>query len=388
MSLQLNFTQAALDRLLPAKQQYDVRDSKIIGLYLRVNPGGSKTYNLYRKIDGRPHRIKIGRFCDFSVMEARERAMRLNVMIADGINPQHEKQARRQELTFKQIFDHYYKEHALVFNKDPQKSKGLMDRHIMPAIGNHKLSAITLEKVKQLHTKIGEHHQVTANRVINLISAVYNFGLRESHYKGTNPCAGLRRFKVYSRDRFLSKTELTSFFDAVNQEAPLIRDYFLALLYTGVRKSNLLAARYEDIDFNLARWRIPETQTKNKEVNIVVLSSAALEVFKRRKEENDKRYKHQSNFVFPAANPGKHIKTPRQAFNRIKARMGVTDIRIHDLRRTLGSYMAISGASLPIIGKALNHKSQTATVTYARLANEPVLHAVNAATELMIIKRA
>ena len=63
--------------------------------------------------------------------------------------------------------------------------------------------------------------------------------------------------------------------------------------------------------------------------------------------------------------------------------MNVYDIRMHDLRRTLGSYMAISGISLPIIGKALNHKSQVSTAIYARLSNDPVLEAVNIASTIM-----
>lgn len=63
--------------------------------------------------------------------------------------------------------------------------------------------------------------------------------------------------------------------------------------------------------------------------------------------------------------------------------MQIEDFRMHDLRRTLASYMAISGLSLPVIGKALNHKSQTSTMIYARLSHTPVAEAVNAVSKLM-----
>ena len=66
--------------------------------------------------------------------------------------------------------------------------------------------------------------------------------------------------------------------------------------------------------------------------------------------------------------------------------MGVDDIRIHDLRRTLASYMAINNTSLPIIGRALNHKSQVSTAIYARLSGDPVRDAMNSATKLMYEK--
>ena len=79
------------------------------------------------------------------------------------------------------------------------------------------------------------------------------------------------------------------------------------------------------------------------------------------------------------------MKDPGGAFERVKKRIGVYDIRMHDLRRTLGSYMAISGISLPIIGKALNHKSQVLTAIYARLSHDPVIDAVNIAAGLHLI---
>jgi integrase len=380
--MRLNFTQAALEQLQPKEKQYDVIDTKIGGLYLRVNPGGTKTYNLYRKILGRSTRIKIGRFCDFSVIEARTRAMKMNVQIADGINPQHERRAARQELTLKELGELYYTQHALVETKDPERYKRMFDLHVVPFLGNHKLSHITREMLKQRHIEIGGTNQPTANHVLNHISTIYNFGIRESYYKGNNPCIGIKRFRSYSRDRFLNKDELKSFFKAVNQEDTMMRDYFLALLYTGVRKSNLLSAKYEDMDFDLKRWRIAEGNTKNKEVNIVMLSDAALEIFNRRAEENKNAYQP-SPYVFPGYNPEIHFKTPDLAWGRIVKLMKVKNLRIHDLRRTLASYMAMSGASMPIIGKALNHKSQAATSTYARLANEPVMEAIEAAMELM-----
>lgn len=61
----------------------------------------------------------------------------------------------------------------------------------------------------------------------------------------------------------------------------------------------------------------------------------------------------------------------------------IPDLRIHDLRRTMGSRQAITGASLPIIGKSLNHKSQQATAIYTRLDLDPVRASVEKATEAM-----
>ena len=60
------------------------------------------------------------------------------------------------------------------------------------------------------------------------------------------------------------------------------------------------------------------------------------------------------------------------------------DLRIHDLRRTLGSWQAADGASLSIIGKTLGHKNVSTTAIYARLNLDPVRQSVNAATKAML----
>ena len=92
-----------------------------------------------------------------------------------------------------------------------------------------------------------------------------------------------------------------------------------------------------------------------------------------------------SNYVFPGPGKHGHLTDPKRAFDRIRDRMEAPDIRMHDLRRTFASYMAISGVSLPIIGAALNHKSLASTAIYARLAQAPILQAINLGIDMMDI---
>jgi integrase len=287
------------------------------------------------------------------------------------------------EITFNELLANYYELHSKKYNKDPLHNKRMMEIHLVPLIGKQKVKTITREQIARIHAKLGTTSgQGSANRVINVVSSIFNFGIRNGYFNSINPCTGLRKFPSYSRDRFLSKEELASFFQAVDQEETLFRDFFQLLLFTGARKSNVLSMKWGDIDLNLCRWRIPETQTKNKDVNIVVLSEPALEILQRRRAENENKLS-KSQYVFPGDGKHGYLKDPKRAFERIKHRMGVYDIRMHDLRRTLGSYMAISGTSLPIIGKALNHKSQVSTAIYARLSQDPVLEAINGAAKLM-----
>jgi len=162
----------------------------------------------------------------------------------------------------------------------------------------------------------------------------------------------------------------------------LFQDFFMLSLFIGARKMTMLTMKYSDLDLELGRWRLSEEQSKNGDVNIYTLSDSALEILRRRSVQN-KLLVTPSEFVFPGEGAAGHLVDPKKSFKRIKRRMGVSDIRIHDLRRTLASYMAINHASLPIIGMALNHKSRASTEIYARLSQEPVKDAINAATEIM-----
>ena len=91
-----------------------------------------------------------------------------------------------------------------------------------------------------------------------------------------------------------------------------------------------------------------------------------------------------TGFVFPGRGKTGHLAEPKKGWQRILSRAGLGDLRIHDLRRTLGSWQAKQGASFAIIGKSLNHKNQNTTAIYARLDLDPVRDSVNAATTAMM----
>lgn len=88
--------------------------------------------------------------------------------------------------------------------------------------------------------------------------------------------------------------------------------------------------------------------------------------------------------MFPTRSASGHLTEPKTAWKRIIERAGLEDIRMHDLRRTLGSWQAIAGTSLPIIGRSLGHKSLKATQVYSRLTMQPVIESVDKATSAML----
>ena len=207
-----------------------------------------------------------------------------------------------------------------------------------------------------------------------------------------------------------------------------MRDFFLACLLTGARRSNVLAMRWDQLDLAEGVWRIPDT--KNGEPQLVTLASQLVSVL------TDRQGKASGPWVFPGEGKTGHYAEPRKGWERILARaqalgivraladaegwsegdvehavgfslsqprqavkhyaamldrhglepasFALTGLRIHDLRRTLGSWQARHGASLAIIGKSLNHKSVQATAIYARLDIDPVRDSVTRAVDNLL----
>jgi len=256
-----------------------------------------------------------------------------------------------------------------------------------------KLSSIESGEVRRLMNAlkdgIGVH---TANRTLELLRAVYNKVIAWKLYSGENPCHGLEKFKMKSRERFLTGEELPHFFKALSQtENKDFRDFVLLSLTTGARKANVLAIKWGDIDFDNLIWTVPGEFSKNGDPLTLPLTSAAVEVLEERKamreKQNDlKEPKEElSEWVFPAVrSTSGHMENPKKHWAALLQSAGLKNLRLHDLRRSLGSWAAMSGASLAIIGRALGHKSVDATQIYARLQVDPVRAAMELATSEML----
>jgi integrase len=173
--------------------------------------------------------------------------------------------------------------------------------------------------------------------------------------------------------------ELRLFYDAVIQESPLWRDLLFVLLFTGQRKRNVCQMQWKDLDLNRGLWFVAGETTKNGSPLVVVLCTNALAILNERSGASDKN----ADWVFPSERTTGSVTDAKKAWERVRERSGLDDIRMHDLRRTLGSWQALTGTSLQIIGKSLGHKSMKATEVYARLTTDPVRESVEKATQEM-----
>ncbi len=379
MKNKLNFIKKSLVALrIPAKKIAVYHDTTKNGLKLLVRPTGIKTFVLYRKIQGRPERITIGRFPEVTIEQARKQVDILNAKIASGINPNEEKRGLRSELNIKGLFEKYLERYAKVHKKSWQGDVNQFKRYLKNW-ENRKLSAIRKSHVQKLHAEIGTTKgYYAANRLLALLHTMFNRAI-DWGWDSPNPAHGIKKFKEKSRDRFIHGDELPKFFAALREEPSIIvRDYILLSLLTGARRSNVLAMRFDEINFDRATWTIPVTKTG--ESHTVPLVPAAIELLKSRQKSNLSN----SPWVFPGSGVTGHLVETKKPWKRILKKAGIKDLRIHDLRRSLGSWQAATGANLSVIGKTLAHKNVSTTAIYARLNLDPIRESMNKATDAML----
>ena len=440
----VKFGKTALQALaLPEPgKRLTIYDTEVPKLALRVTAAGTKTFFVVKRAGASMAWVKLGTFPDMTVEQARNEATKALGEFASGNDPAAAKRIIRGEPTFAEAFESFLdgkrkRDGSPLADKTKRDYRDVL-RMYLGTIQNKKLSAITREDVKAIQRKTTKKSPAQADRAVAVASAVFAFALDQEAYSGTNPASRVQKNPPPSRERFAQAHELPRLLAAVAESDQ--RDYFLLSLLTGARRSNVQAMAWREIDLDGAVWRIGKT--KNGTPQNVTLSPEAVNVLKARKEAQQAAHKAgrsdkaMSPFVFPGTGKTGHLVEPKKAWSTIltKASMrrlldclerderitadertrhevllqtapvtverelqkraedagidpadyDMTDLRIHDLRRTLGSWQVKTGASLAIIGKSLNHKTHQATAIYARLDLDPVRQSVNTATSAML----
>ena len=291
-----------------------------------------------------------------------------------GVNPAEMKRKVKAEPTFKECFESF-----IVLKRN---GKGLplsdstvhsycttFDKHLSK-IGKLKISKVSPDDLRSLKIK----SDAQSNRVRAMISAVFRWMINEQgHSNLVNPAAVIKHRTIDSRERFLEPEELPRFFEALERNS--LGDFFALCLWTGARKMNVAAMEWTQVDLVKGVWVIP--RIKNGDVHRIPLTAPAVEILRRRKLEKNVHIR----WVFPGRGTDTHLREPKRAWNDLLEDAGLTNLKIHDLRRSLGSYLAIGGESLLTVGKVLGHRSVQASQVYARMNLDPLRQAIDRATD-------
>ena len=376
------------DLPIPEKgKRIEFQDERSAGLYLRVTHTGVKTFysRCYLARNDSVLRIKLGRFPETPIAHARKLNARNRQLVEQNIDPTERERKAKEELTLGELFDTLVED---FYKEERPKSLYYYQRHFQTKVTNQgrnnreqghlyswrrkKLSEISRQDLVRLKNKVAKTTgRGSANDVLRLIHSLFNKA-RDYGFVGPNPAEGITKYQSKSRERKLERHEVQPFFQALFGEQNVdVRDIVLILVLTGVRKTNVLSMRWEDINLQEKTWHIPDT--KNNESQTVPLVGDVLSILEQRRGNDP-------TFVFPANSRTGHVVNVQKGWRRVVTAAGLENFRIHDLRRTFGSWQINAGSTLAVVGKSLNHKSLQSTTIYARLNIDPVRESVERGT--------
>ncbi len=350
---------------------------------------------------------------DYTLDEARERAGKVRIQVREGADPLEEKKRVDAAKTFGELSDQFIEDYAKIHKKTWETDEGRLKRHIPNSWRRRKVSAISREDVEALHHAIGETRPYEANRTLDLLRVVFKQARLwpSIDFNGENPAEGIRKFPEHQRKRWVTPEEFPYLAAAIDDQSNIyVRSALWLYMLVGLRKTELLNAKREDIDWTAKRLRLPDT--KAGEEQSVPLSSPAIAIL----EATPAMVKNP--YILPGSKPTKPIvnidkrwravrkaatvaawsddkncpaygtiANLRNASGRdptydeiveaaqkqdIELPAGLVDVRLHDLRRTVGSWLSGADVDLNKVKEALRHRSVSTTLIYARLSQDSV----------------
>lgn len=284
-------TDTKLQRLQPKEQLYQVADSN--GLFVAVHPSGKKVWRMQYRIGGRSgkkEKVTLGEYPAYSLTEGRRWRDECRAKIAHGQSPARAKREEKvgaieaETNTVRAFAECWFGDVVNRNYRDPRNVRRILDKDMLPAIGDMQVSEVRIEDVLRITDAIkvrGADQMALHTR--NTLKRLFAYAIARGKTQ-FNPAAAIEaRFiaTARSRDVALSSHEIGKLLRGIYQSSTK-RQHKLALhllILCMVRKSELLNARWEEIDFDKGEWSIPAERMKKDKPHLVPLSNQALVMF-------------------------------------------------------------------------------------------------------------
>jgi integrase len=364
-------TDAKIKALQPKMTRYIVSDGN--GLSLDVLPSGKMSWLFKYRASGKQEKVTLGRYPDMNLKAARSARATLAGQVAVGKSPAKEKRLEKAGLTsnptLKEFGERYYKEQVVRNWKDPKTIERYLNTEINPALGDRLLKDVTALDVQTLVYRKRDNGQVAAAiQLRGVMKRMFDYAI-EIQLVTINPASMVAtRYigKARRRSRVLTPSEIRLYLRTIYQ-SNIRRQFKLAMhiiLLTLSRKSELLLARWEHVNFESGEWLIPAENAKTAKPHIVYMSTQVAEMM-----QELKVLAGGSNLVLPGR--GSLIKPfAKNALNKAlegltfasktpdgQSAVAMDPLTIHDLRRTGATLLTEKGFNKDVIEKALSHEA-------------------------------
>lgn len=364
----MKLTKAFVDKAKPPlnKDQIFYRDDELKGFALRITAGGVKSFVVETLINNKVRRMTLGKYGRLTTEQARKEAKGLLGSIARGINPIAEKQAQKiKGTTLKQAFEDYLKARKSLKQTTITDYERVL-KQVVPDWMNKSITSINKDMISKRHTQYGESNsKARANLAMRLLRAIFNYAINQYQYEDgaaiitVNPVKFLSHarswYRIERRQGIVKRHELIDWYNGlmklsecyISSDAEMWQDYFLLVLFTGMRRSEAASLRWDDIDLKAKTFTLRDT--KNRDSHSLPMSDFIYKLFLRRRQAT------KSKFVFPAESDTGHLVEPRKAMLNVIRLSGI-EFTIHNLRRTFITTAESLDIAAYALKRLLNHK--------------------------------
>ena len=350
-------------------------DRDLTGFGVRVYPSGGKVYIAQARGPGGPKRMTVGRHDVLHADQARQRAALIIARIKAGEEPVPLPLAARVNggPTVADLAARYLEEHVEVRLKPntQRQVRGVVRRHILPALGKMPLVAIERAQAVDLQQKLCDR-PVTANTAVKVLSHMYRLGEGWGMVpEGCNPCRSIEKYPERRRERFLTDAEFDRLGRVLDEAvdsgsaSPIAVAAIRLLMLTGCRKNEILTLRWTDVDLEAGELHLGDAKAGPRTVHLPPTAVRLLKTLPRREG---------CPWVFPGEDREGRFSGGGldYVWQTIRTHAELEDVRLHDLRHSFASRALALGETLPVIGKLLGHNDIETTARYAHLARDSI----------------
>lgn len=377
----MRLTVKSIAALKPTASEVIHWDDTLPGLGLRVHPTGRKVWLLrYRTDDGVQRKLTLGQAEVVPPDMARDLAREALVKVQQGGDPARERQKKRETMTFRELHEAYLA--SRVGKAKPQSLKiyrSYMRHHLDAAVGGMPITRITPMDLQELHAAMAET-PFEANRCLQYVKACMNFAERMKLIpRGTNPAYDVEKYRERPRQTVMRPEQLQALWavlDTYTSRTPSAPYLLKVLLLTGLRWREWSSARWEWLDLIDGVLKLPDSKSGARDV---VLSQATLNLLR------SWRSQCRGPWIFPNEHGDNHITHLFRHWQKACRLAGLSGLRIHDIRHTVGSLSHLAGLSQKQVADLLGHRDMRTTARYIGAAST-MREAAEVAAQAMAVK--